>query len=173
MKPLVSALVLVVSLQIAGVAAAAQQKPGQPGKLPTRANTSRADMFAEMYKLADLKLSPQQEEKAEALNDELALKLAGLAKKQEQVLTPEQKKARAAAIARAKATGKQGDDLVKAAQSAVVFSSSQKQKVAELSKEKAKFFAEHAQKVMAILTPQQKAQAKKLATLDASTRETN
>ena len=74
------------------------------------------------------------------------------------ILTPEQKQARQEAMKAAKAAGKSRAEARKEAQAAVKLTGDQKTKLAEVQKANLALRKEIRGKVMAILTPEQKAQ---------------
>ncbi len=101
-----------------------------------------------------LKLTDDQKAQVKELRKEYGPKFKAAA---DSILTAEQKKARADAVKAAKAEGKKGREVMKAAHEAVKLTDEQKAKIKEAMKPLHK---EVREKIMAILTPEQKAQLK-------------
>lgn len=123
----------------------------QPKKKKGKRNRGRNPFGNVMAKLDKLGLTDEQKTKAQAIIKEYRPQLADLRKAGG--LTSEQKKARSEAVAKAKADGLKGQDLRKAVQGAVQLTDAQKdamKKVRNLQREVN-------QKIMALLTDEQKA----------------
>ncbi len=103
--------------------------------------------------------SDAQKAKLEELKKEYGPKLME-ARKGMEVLTDDQKKARAEAMKKAAADGKKGADLRAASEAAVKLSDEQKTKMAEARKALMPLEKELRDKLTAVLTEEQKAQIK-------------
>ncbi len=110
--------------------------------------------------LKGLDLSPDQKAKLEALRKEYQPRLSD-GKLFESVLTPEQKKARREAAKAAKAAGKCPKEIQQAVTAAVTLTPDQKTKLAEARKQLGPIYKEFREKIMALLTPEQREQLKK------------
>ena len=106
--------------------------------------------------LKGLNLTADQKAEVEGLLKEYGPKLKEDRQAFESLLTPEQKKARQDAIDVAKAAELKARDLRKAVQKAIQLTPEQKAKQAELNKQVKAAHQELRQKVMDILTPEQK-----------------
>ena len=110
--------------------------------------------------VAGLKLTDAQKTSLAAVKKEYGPKLMAAIKKLD-VKTPEQKKAIAEAAKEAKAAGKKGKELHQAIEAAVTLTEAQKTQLAEAKKTMGALEKELRQKVMSVLTPEQKDQLKK------------
>ena len=108
-----------------------------------------------------LNLSDEQKAKFEELKKEYQPKRKALGEKMRDILTDEQKKARAEAHKAAKEAGKKGKEIRAAVKDAVKLTDEQKAKFAELRKEMQALGKEMREKRMEILTPEQKEILKK------------
>ena len=106
--------------------------------------------------LKGVNLSDDQKAKVEGLLTEYGPKLKADPQALESLLTAEQKKAREDAVAAAKAATAKAKDLRKAAKKAVQLTPEQKAKLAELNKPVKAARQELRQKVLDVLTPEQK-----------------
>jgi Spy/CpxP family protein refolding chaperone len=143
-------LALAVALLITCPALAAPEK--SMGKKATSCPAAeRVDNMVQGLTLTDA-----QKASLDSVKKDLAPKLAAAAKNMH-VLTPEQKKARAAA----RAAGKTGEEIDQAVDAAVKLSDEQKAKLAAAKKQISALHKELRQKVLAVLTPEQQKQLKK------------
>ena len=106
--------------------------------------------------LKGVNLTADQKAKIDALLKEYAPKLKEDPQALENLLTPEQKKARQDAIDAAKAAELKARELQKAVQTAIQLTPEQKAKRAELAKPIRAAYQELQQKVIDVLTPEQK-----------------
>ena len=120
-----------------------------------------------------LNLTDQQKTQYEALKKEYAPKVKEATQTLENVLTPEQKKARQEAVKAAKAAGKSRKEVWKEAQAAVKLTDQQKAKLAEARKAGEALRKEIRGKVMAILTPRAEGAVEGGARAPRSIRKTN
>ena len=110
--------------------------------------------------LRGLTLTDEQKAKVEDVKKEFAPKLAEAAKKAD-VLTPDQKKARDEARAKAKEDGKSREEIRAAGDAAVTLTDEQKAKRAEARKGMGTLIEQERAKIMEFLTPEQKAEVEK------------
>jgi Spy/CpxP family protein refolding chaperone len=110
--------------------------------------------------LEGLTLTAEQTAKIEDVRKEYAPKMGEIGKKMREILTPEQQKTRQEAEKEAKAAGKNGHEAAVAADEAAKVTGEQKAKLAEIRKEMAPLSMEMREKIVAVLTPEQKAQIK-------------
>lgn len=108
-------------------------------------------------KLEGVGLTDDQNAKLKAITAEFTPKFAELNKKMAASLTDEQKKAKAEAVAKAKADGKKGKEAADAVAAAVTLTDEQKKTEQEVKDGLKKLGSELNQAVMALLTPEQKA----------------
>jgi Spy/CpxP family protein refolding chaperone len=106
--------------------------------------------------LAEIELTAEQKAKLEALKKEMGPKLMEARKKTEGILTEEQRNARAEAQKAARAAGKTGQEARAAAEAAVKLTDEQKTKMAAARKAAGELQRQVRDKVMALLTPEQK-----------------
>ena len=104
----------------------------------------------------EITLTEDQTVKLEAIKKEHSAKLAELAKKLEEGITDDQKKARREATAKAKEEGKKGKELQAAVDAALNLTDEQKQKRAEIQPEMTKLQASIKEQIHAMLTDDQK-----------------
>jgi Spy/CpxP family protein refolding chaperone len=155
-KAVTTALVLGMSLAfVADLSAAKKERRhnGPPGGQP---NFSRIDMM-----LRGLTLTEEQKTKVAELKKVYDPKLKENRTKFEGLMTDEQKKASREAMDKAKADGKKGKDIWEAGQAAAKFTPEQKAKLDEARKASQVLEKELHEKVVSILTPEQKEQLKK------------
>ena len=150
-------LTLAVVLLMASALAAAPKKG--KGKKEKKAPPCPAAQRVERM-LTGLTLTEDQQAKLGEIKKEFGPKLMELMKKMD-VFTPEQKKARAEAAKAAKAAGKKGKEAREAVEAAVQLTDEQKAAMAEAKKQMGPLQKELTQKVLAVLTPEQKEQLKK------------
>jgi len=155
MRTVRTVLALAVSLIIVGNLSAAEEKRGPEGKHPHQATMDRWAM------LDGVNLTDDQKAKVEAIKREYAPKFKEAWGKHDGILTEEQRKTRDEAMKAAKASGKRGEDVRKDVEAAVNLTDEQKAKMAEARKAGEVLRKEAREKIMAILTPEQKEQLKK------------
>ncbi|RMG34669.1 MAG: hypothetical protein D6725_13840, partial [Planctomycetota bacterium] len=102
-------------------------------------------------------LTDEQKEKIRAIAKDYQPKLAELRKKLAGAITPQQRKARAEALKKARAEGKKGKEALKAAEEAAGLTEDQKKQVAEIQKQIAELTREMRAKIAEVLTPEQRA----------------
>ena len=147
------ALVLVMATALAAAPKKGKGKKGK--KAPPCPAAQRVDRM-----LSGVELTDEQKTKLGEIKKEFGPKLMEVMKKMD-VLTPEQKKARAAAAKEAKAAGKKGKEAREAIDAAVKMTEEQKDKIAEVRKEMRPLEKELREQVLAVLTDEQKQQVKK------------
>jgi Spy/CpxP family protein refolding chaperone len=148
-------LALVLALVVASplLAKDEHKKKGEPKPPPCPA-AQRVDSMVK-----GLTLTADQTTKLDALKKEFGPKLSASIKKSD-VLTPDQKKARAEAAKAAKAAGKTGKEIHAAADAAAPITDAQKAQQADAQKQVKVLAKDLGEKVMAVLTPAQKEQLK-------------
>jgi len=107
-----------------------------------------------------VQLTDEQKTKLEEVKKEYAPKLDAVDAKIGVVITPERKKARDEAMAKAKADGKKGKELQEAGLAALNLPAEDQAKLKEAMAERAKVMKEVNEKKMSLLTDDQKAQFK-------------
>lgn len=112
---------------------------------------------------ATIELSADQKEKVAGLKKEYTPQFAALQKKNREILTPDQVKARRAAMKEAKDAGKKGKELRDAVSSALKLSDDQEKQMKEVSTETRKLNGEVRGKLATVLTADQLAKIKKPA----------
>jgi len=147
-------LILAVALLIAS-SALAQEKKKREG----RRGGPGGDPLA--FLLRDLNLSDEQKAKIEDVRKEFGPKQAEAQKKRESILTDEQKKARDEAMKSARDAGKSRQEAFAAVQEAMKLTDEQKSKMADARKAAEEITKEMREKVMSILTPEQKEKVEK------------
>lgn len=150
------ALSLALALLIALPLVAGEGKKGGK-KVEKKPPTPACDMVKKMTE--GLNLSDEQSKKLEAIGKEFDPKILDARKKMD-VLTPEQKKAQAAAAKEAKAAGKKGKEAAEAVNAAVKMTDEQKAKQADARKEAGAIEKGLREQVMSVLTQEQKDQIK-------------
>ncbi len=143
MKTVRIAVLLALTLAVAGSMLAAEKKKAEKKPPPCPA-AQRAERMT-----AGLNLTAEQKAKLTEICKDLGPKLKAVIEKMD-VLTPEQKKARAEAMKAAKAAGKTGKEAAEAAAAAVKLTDEQKARQAEARKEMAPLEKELREKVMAV-----------------------
>jgi Spy/CpxP family protein refolding chaperone len=119
--------------------------------------TQRVDRMLKAVTLTD-----EQKAKVADLKKEYEPKFKELGQKMKGVLTPEQKTARVEAAKAAREAGKSRQDVRAAAEAAMKMTDQQKAKLAEVRKANMSLGKEFRDKVVGLLTPEQKEQLKKL-----------
>ena len=127
----------------------------RPAESPVQKTKSRVRQMPFDF-LKGVDLTAEQKAKIEALWKEYAPKLKEDPQALENLLTPAQKKARQDAIDAAKAAEQKARELQKAVQTAFQLTPEQKAKRAELAKPIRAAYQELQQKVLNVLTPEQK-----------------
>jgi Spy/CpxP family protein refolding chaperone len=155
-----AALTLVVSLAIAGTLAAAERKAPE-GKGPEGKGQRGPAAMAIFAAVEKLNLSADQQAKMEELKKEYGPKMMEAGKKMQGITTPEQFKAQMEAMKAARDAGKSDEEARAAGREAMKLTDEQKAKLAEAQKEMMPLQKELRDKVMALLTPEQKEQAQK------------
>jgi hypothetical protein len=155
---IVLALALVVLLGSSLFAAEGQQegKRGKKGQRPKKPSVTRF-----LPKEVEATLSDEQREKVALLEKEFGPRLEEFAKKRAAILSPEQIKAQNEARKAAAEAGKKGKELQAAIDEAMKLTDDQVKKLAELKKESEPLNKTIREKVVALLTDEQKAQLPK------------
>ena len=109
---------------------------------------------------AAITLTDEQKGKLEEVKKEFEPKVKEVVKKQNEILTAEQRKARADAAKTAKAAGKKGKELQAELTAAMNLTEEQKKKQEEVGKELKDLNAQIREKISTFLTDDQKAQLK-------------
>jgi exonuclease VII small subunit len=135
------------------LAASAQEKGKGKKKNAPKIPTVSSQAFALPM---DIELSDEQKTKLAELKKELTPKLEEVQKKVDAVYTDEQKKAREEAFTKARADGKKGKDLKAAYESSVSLTDEQKKQLAAAEKEVAAALKTARDKVLSLLTDEQK-----------------
>ena len=126
-----------------------RDKKGQQQRKPSVTRTLPKEVVATF--------SVEQKEKFALMDKEFGPKLAEFAKKRAAILSPEQRKAQNDARKVATEAGKKGKELREAVDAATNATDQQKKQLAELAKEKAPLDKIIREKVLALLTDEQKA----------------
>ena len=149
-------LTLAVALLIAGPVLAGPKK--HDGKKCDKDAASPATKMVDQI-TKGLTLTDDQKTKLDDIKKEFDPKLAAAVKAQD-VLTPEQKQAGKDAAKAAKADGKKGKDLKQAVEEATKATAEQKTKMSDAAKDVKSLHKDLREKVLALLTPDQKEQLK-------------
>lgn len=158
MRSLVRTLVVGgLVLMVGTLALAAEGKKARPTR-PEGREGRKFDPFAWINRL---NLSEEQKGKVEALRKEYEPKLAEGRAKLDGILTPEQKKAQKEAIAKAKEAGKTGRELFEASRNAVQLTEEQQKQMKEVRTHIAELQHQIREKIMGLLTDEQKAELRK------------
>lgn len=149
---------LAAALLAAGNLWAAEEKSkrGPEGRPP---RGPAVGQFTEMLK--GINLNDEQKAKLDELKNYYGPKIKDLRQQHENILTEEQKKTRAEAVKAAREAGKKGEEIRKEAQAAMKITDEQKAQMEKTEKQTRSLRAEIREKVLAILTPEQKAELKK------------
>ena len=153
-----SVLALGASLLLATAVLAADQEKAQEGGQHRRPAGGGFDVFRI---LQGLDLSADQKAKLEDLKKELGPKLKEASQKAESILTDDQKKARADAWKAGQEAGKSMEDLRQAVEEALKLTDDQKAKMADARTAMGEVMKEAREKMLEILTPEQKEQVQK------------
>jgi Spy/CpxP family protein refolding chaperone len=155
MRVVSMALALIASLVIVGNLSAAEEKRGPEGRRPGGPMMEQWDM------LKEVSLTDDQKVKVEEVKKEYGPKLKEARQKMDGILTEDQKKARTEAMKAARAAGKDRQEARKEVEAAVKLTDDQKAKMAEAKKGVDTLRKEAREKILALLTPEQKEQLKK------------
>ena len=156
MRSLVRAMfVWGLMLSVVAMAGAADEAKGKGKKKEAAAGGQQVFQLPKEITLTD-----DQTAKREALKKEHSPKLAELAKKLDEGITDDQKKARREAMAKAKADGKKGKEAQADIEAALNLTDEQKKKRAETQPEMAKLQASIKEQIHALLTDDQKSHYK-------------
>lgn len=145
-------LILAIAAILATPVLAADKKKGKKKRKPRAFNAVRLPKTIE--------LSAEQKEKVAAINKEFSPKFMELFKKQNTIITPEQRKARSEAVQAARKAGKKGKAFREAVQASFKVDADQKKQLAELGKARRVLQKAVSAKVAEILTADQKAKLK-------------
>jgi Spy/CpxP family protein refolding chaperone len=156
-KAVCTVLVLVLSLVFVADASAQRRERRRAGREGGQPSFSRIDMM-----LRGLTLTDEQKTKVAALKKEYDPKFKENRAKFEGITTDEQKKASKEGMDKARADGKKGKEVWDAGTAAAKLTPEQKAKLDEARKASEALDKEVRDKVMSILTPEQKEQWKKI-----------
>jgi hypothetical protein len=150
---------LAASLLIAGniLAQDNSEKPATPKDKPAAGQHAMA-IPVPMIKIPGVEWTDDQQAKIKEYQKEIVPKIAGAAKKMEGLLTAEQKKARTDAVKAAQAAGKKPPEIMAAVKEAIKLTDEQKKQAAEIQQDMKSTQQEFVQKVMGLLTPEQRQQ---------------
>lgn len=115
------------------------------------------DPFQPFFTLPGIEFSQDQQAKVEEIRKEIVPKLTESQKKWNSIITQEQIQARQEAFRKAQAAGKQGQELRDVVEAAVKLTDEQKRQQAVLQEERNKLAVEVRTRLIALLTPEQKA----------------
>ncbi|MGC1274516.1 MAG: hypothetical protein WBC44_12495 [Planctomycetaceae bacterium] len=154
---------LTLAAVVCGLAMPLAAAPKEGAKAGARKKADKQSALpAGMYKLPEvITLTDEQKPKVEALNKEYAPKFRELAKKNRDLLTKEQRQARRDAMKSAKEAGKKGKQLQADVQAAMQLSAEQKEQLEKLKAETMTLRTQMQEKVVSVLTPEQKEQLPK------------
>lgn len=144
------------------------QKPGKgKGKGKGKRNDAVSTAMETVFGFpADIELTADQTKKVDSLKKEFGSKVEAAAKKADEnsVLTPEQKSKREEAMRTAKADGKKGKEVRIAAETAASLTEEQIKKLDTAKEELKKVEESTREKVVAVLTDEQKSKLKPAST---------
>jgi hypothetical protein len=155
MKKLRFLAALALSSMIAGTLLA-DDAPKAPAKDKPAAGGHAIAVPVPMIKIPGVEWTEEQQQKIKELQKEFAPKVLEASKKMEGMLTAEQKKARDEAVKAAKEAGKKPQEIIAAVQEAINLTDDQKKQVEQVKEEMQAAQKEFFQKVMGLLTPEQK-----------------
>ncbi len=160
MKPVLRSLT--VFAVVCGLALPLVAAPKE-GKADAKKKTDKAAAApAAMYKLPEtIALTEEQKTKLGAINKEYTPKFQEVAKKGNDILSKEQRTARREAMKEAKEAGKKQKEIQAAVAEAMKLSDEQKEQMDKVKAETTKLKSEMETKVVALLTPEQKAELPK------------
>ena len=154
MKTLIrSFLLLLVSFILAAPLLAADENKAE--KKPAKGKKAPAAALFNLPKT--IQLTGEQQAKVKELIEKFNPRMAEIAAKQKEIITPEQAKARQEAMKKAREEGKKGKDLREAVEAAAQISGEQKQQLAEINKARQALQQEARAALMTLLTDEQKA----------------
>jgi Spy/CpxP family protein refolding chaperone len=160
MKIITKVATVALALMVAGAVMAADT----PNDTPNKPSRGRHDEWRRGQDVFDvvkgLDLTADQQAKLSDLNKKYSPQLKALADKRDGVLTDQQKKDRDEAVKAAKAAGKKGQEVRRAGQDALKLTSDQQAKLSDLRKEGTALHKEIREKVLSLLTDEQKAKIK-------------
>ncbi|HAH49149.1 hypothetical protein [Gimesia sp.] len=157
----VSKALVAVALIMACVASVDAAEKGAKKK---KGNKKQANVTIQALKLPEtIELNAEQKEKVEALKKEYTPKFAALQKKNREILTDDQVKARRLAMKEAKDAGKKGKELRDAVSAALNLTDDQEKQMKEVTGEIRKLNSEVTGKLEGVLTADQFAKIKKPA----------
>ncbi|MEN6451370.1 MAG: hypothetical protein ABFC96_12835 [Thermoguttaceae bacterium] len=142
-----------VVLGLAALLALAGNLLAADGKKPAEGKHREAPAFSF---LKDVELTADQQAKVNEIRKECGRKLKALHEKRDGIVTADQNKAAKEAAKEAKAAGKKQPEVLKAAVEAMKLTDDQKAKIKEVGKESRAVSKEAREKVMSILTAEQK-----------------
>ena len=148
-----------VALLGSSLLAAEAQKKGRKGKQGQQAR--KPSVARTLPKEVQSTLDDEQKKQIALLDKEFGPKLAEFAKKKAAILTPEQMKAQAAARKAGTEAGKKAKELRALVDAATKATEEQKKQLAELTKEQAPLQKIIREKLLALLTDEQKAKIPK------------
>jgi Spy/CpxP family protein refolding chaperone len=135
----------------------AQEKGEKKRKKKDKAAATQVDRSAAAFQLPkEIQLTDEQNAKLQELRKDLQPKLAALLKKEESMLTAEQRAAGAAAAKEAKQSGKTGKEAREAVEAAMKLSPEQQANYRDLQREMGQMRKEIAGRIASILTPEQR-----------------
>jgi Spy/CpxP family protein refolding chaperone len=155
MRTVRTAMMVALALAMACSVFAAEKKKGEK-KAPSSPTAQKIERLIEGLTLTD-----EQKAKLADVAKEMGPKYEPLTKKMNEVLTPEQQKAQSEAVKAAKEAGKKGRELYEAGAAAAKPTDEQKAKQIEVRKEMVPLDKELQEKVLAVLTAEQKQQVEK------------
>lgn len=135
----------------------AQEKGEKKRKKKDKGAAAQVDRSAAAFQLPkEIQLTDEQAARLQALRKELQPKLAELMKKEDGMLTAEQKAARTTAAKEAKQSGKTGKDAREAVEAAMKLSPEQQANYRDLQRQMGQLRKEIAGRLASILTPEQR-----------------
>lgn len=150
------ALVLCIVAAVTGPMAAQEKVKGEKGKGKSK-KAGENPLLVQAFQLPpEIELNDEQKAKVDELKKKYGQKLAEAAKKQNSILTEEQKAKRKTAAQEIKQSGKRGKEAQEALDEAMGLSEIQKTQMKESQDEIAKLTQEVRKDVYAVLTDEQK-----------------
>jgi len=154
MRLLRSVVVAFLALAVALPVLAAEREKKQREKKPDA--EKKREFKLPLGMLEGIELTAEQQAKLEEVKKEFGPKLAEFWKKSQSVMTEEQKKARMEAMKATKEAGKDFKEAAKAVEAAVKLTDEQKAQMAEVKKAMQEVQGALRERVMGLLTDQQK-----------------
>lgn len=155
MKVVRNVLIVALAMAIAGPVIAQEKAKRKERKRPGPAR-QREVRLVPLRLLEGIELTDEQKTTLKELRKEMGPKLQEIRKKMIGIISDEQRKARAEAVKAAKEAGKTGKELREAVQAAVKLTEEQKAKMAEVRKAMGELQKEIRQKIVEMLTPEQR-----------------